>query len=472
MREYISPNWHAVLVHAPLGLLSVGIILELLGFLWRRSGLRPAARWMILVGAVTSVPAITSGIYAYRDVLSPNTTGVVDFQDNWYARDADSDGLTTGTVKDRTGEEKIVDVPVNKFLESRPGRLLRDHILYNSVGIAVIFLVVVLWIALSDNWRRRLYLPLLLLLIAGKGAVVYGSHDGGQAVYVHGVAIEPLATTNESSMAPTRQERLMQYLPPAQLHFTMAGWVVAIALVALAMSIRAITQPEVTAADEAWFETKDGIGEELPPPPLGTAGSRSTAVGVAGPPDPGLDPVADDPTTTAVAQQRRVVMRTGDSPHQTVVVAPVTSPRVPSARFWLLTAVLGLVAFGSGLWVISFWTWGLGGEAHVRQRARAPRAGARAMARRARVGDRIVLPRTGGRGARRAAQPSRTGRAVAAAVRGARVAAVDRNRADLRREQGTDVPLHPAGGGEERVVVGHSGDEHAALRTAAKQNSA
>ena len=45
MREYISPNWHAILIHAPLGLLSVGIILELMGFLWRRSGLRPAARW-------------------------------------------------------------------------------------------------------------------------------------------------------------------------------------------------------------------------------------------------------------------------------------------------------------------------------------------------------------------------------------------------------------------------------------------
>jgi hypothetical protein len=36
--EFIHPNWHVILIHLPLGLLGVGVVIELLSFLWRRSG--------------------------------------------------------------------------------------------------------------------------------------------------------------------------------------------------------------------------------------------------------------------------------------------------------------------------------------------------------------------------------------------------------------------------------------------------
>lgn len=50
--QFISPNWHVILIHYPLGLLAVGILIEFFSFLgWRRSGFRTAGRWMILLGA-------------------------------------------------------------------------------------------------------------------------------------------------------------------------------------------------------------------------------------------------------------------------------------------------------------------------------------------------------------------------------------------------------------------------------------
>ena len=45
------------------------------------------------------------------------------------------------------------------------------------------------------------------------------------------------------------------YLPPAQLHVTLAGWAIALALVALGVSIRALTEGEA-ASEEAWFQTR------------------------------------------------------------------------------------------------------------------------------------------------------------------------------------------------------------------------
>ena len=49
--ELIHPNWHVVLVHYLIALLTLGLAIELLSFLYRRSTLRTAGRWMLLIGA-------------------------------------------------------------------------------------------------------------------------------------------------------------------------------------------------------------------------------------------------------------------------------------------------------------------------------------------------------------------------------------------------------------------------------------
>ena len=70
MPDFIRPNYHALLVDLPVGLLVMGTVIELLSFMYRRHPVRDAGRWMILIGARWTVPAATSGIYAMWDVAT------------------------------------------------------------------------------------------------------------------------------------------------------------------------------------------------------------------------------------------------------------------------------------------------------------------------------------------------------------------------------------------------------------------
>src|SRR3954454_23424604 len=63
-KELVSPNLHVVLVHFPLALLAAGLLVEVFSFLYRRSTVRVAGRWMILLGALSLVPTALTGAYA------------------------------------------------------------------------------------------------------------------------------------------------------------------------------------------------------------------------------------------------------------------------------------------------------------------------------------------------------------------------------------------------------------------------
>src|SRR3954454_19920282 len=67
-KELVNPNLHVVLVHFPLALLVAGLGVEILSVLYRRTTLRAAGRWMILLGALAAVPPALSGAYAFADV--------------------------------------------------------------------------------------------------------------------------------------------------------------------------------------------------------------------------------------------------------------------------------------------------------------------------------------------------------------------------------------------------------------------
>ena len=117
--RFLSPNLHVVLVHYPLGVFVLGVALELLGFLWRHSTLRTAARWMIVLGAFLSIPAATSGIAALVDVQ--------------------------GTTLSDAQKLK-----------------LKLHVIYMGIGSLAAILCATVGLGASDRWRKILYLPLLL----------------------------------------------------------------------------------------------------------------------------------------------------------------------------------------------------------------------------------------------------------------------------------------------------------------------
>lgn len=72
MNIEIIPNWHPILVHFTIGLLSMSVALLLVGTLIRKgplhSQLATAARWNLWLGAALTIGTVLSGLYAFNTV--------------------------------------------------------------------------------------------------------------------------------------------------------------------------------------------------------------------------------------------------------------------------------------------------------------------------------------------------------------------------------------------------------------------
>lgn len=169
--EFINPNWHVILIHYPLGLVVAGFLIELFSFMWRRSGFRTAGRWMILLGALMAIPTAFSGIYAFADAARMNNPSA---QGVWAQIAADT------PLRDTGAWDKLV-----------------RHTWLQSIATVLLVASVVTWIGCSDLWRKRLHLPLLLLLACGVGLMGVGAWYSGEAVYRHGAAVD-LATGTDT----------------------------------------------------------------------------------------------------------------------------------------------------------------------------------------------------------------------------------------------------------------------------------
>ncbi len=244
---FIYPNWHVAVVHYPLGLLAAGLIIEVFSVFWRHSTVRQAGRWMMLIGAMASVPAVTLGLYAFRDVMAP---GPIDDEATWHQAVKGSDWTTTQW----------------EHVES--------HLWFEAGGSALAVLAVVVWLACSDLGRRRFYAPGLILLLIAMGLMSAGAWYAGEGVYRHRVAVQP-ATTEKAEAAPPSLEPapatgtaeaaspsapaadpvavdaesepdhheagpagVERYIAPMELHLLLAGMTVAVALGAIGLTLR------------------------------------------------------------------------------------------------------------------------------------------------------------------------------------------------------------------------------------------
>jgi uncharacterized membrane protein len=277
-RHLISPNLHVILVHFPLGIFVFGLFLEVCSFAWRRSTVRVAAHWMVLFGGLLAVPAALSGIDALRDVVKNSRPYLND--DQW--------------------------------------AVLRQHVLITSIGAGLAALTVTAALGLTDIWRRNrlVYFVLWLLLVVAAGLLTFGSHFGGEGIYLEGIAVGLKRGAAKG----------FEYWAPAQsMHLLMAGLGAAVTLGALGMSIRVMLGIRV-AEDEAVTEKElELLHEEagaVPP------GSVPTAVSV---------PAGANDLTMA---------RTLNADTQ------IPMPRLPAARFWLLATLLFVVTFGFGVWFL------------------------------------------------------------------------------------------------------------------------
>ena len=226
MIRFVNPNYHVILIHYPLGLLGIGLLIELFAFLWPRSTFRIAGRWMILLGALGTVPASVSGIFAKWDI-----------------------------VKDMAGgnEGHWEDLKLHAGLSGLQWQFLNQHVLYNAIASVLAVLAVVLWLGGSDRWRRGLHIPVLLMLLVSMGLMVTGAYNGGEMVYR-----TRFATRDEQTSTPMEQDALSDiktstgrekvnaqlnyYVDPLQAHVIGAGFLFALCAASLGMSLRKSSQ--------------------------------------------------------------------------------------------------------------------------------------------------------------------------------------------------------------------------------------
>jgi len=209
--KFIVPNFHVILIHFPLAMLGVGVAIEIFSFLWRRSSFRLAGQWMILIGALSAVPAVTSGLYALQDVMSHGN-----------------------------GADSFVELKTDSGFDQTDWNFLRQHIILNSAATGLALIAVIMWLGASDSWRRLLRIPALFMLVIALGLMVSGAWHGGEMVFRLGFAVQgKLNVMPDSPARPQNLEDKVQYFAPqGEIHLFMAGTVFALAAAALGLSIR------------------------------------------------------------------------------------------------------------------------------------------------------------------------------------------------------------------------------------------
>ncbi len=216
LAELLAPNLHVALVHFPLGLLVVGVAVELISSLWPESSARAAGRWMIGLGVLSAVPAAFSGIYALRAVAR----------------------LDPGV--DRTWADVRAASPV--LSDPLIWKQLRTHAIYQSVATGVAVLAAVAWLGCSDDGRRAVRVPVLAVLVVCVGGMMVGAWFSGEAIYKHGTGVDRGWPADSPTAAPTAAPtRVEDLFPPVELHVVLAGTTVALAAAAVGLSFRKLT---------------------------------------------------------------------------------------------------------------------------------------------------------------------------------------------------------------------------------------
>ena len=286
--EFINPNWHVILIHYPIGLLTIGLVVEIISCFKPKGGFRAAGRWMIAIGALLALPTLTSGLYAFRDTVSNDP---IDLTQNWRELSANS--------------------PWNKS----QWEFMSRHIWYMSCATGLGLLVVFLWLANPDRRRRKLYWLILPAMLATVVLVGIGAWHSGEAVYRYGTAV-----ARENSNPPTEDVEHDQdyYLHPLQAHVVLAGLAVAASIVGMALMVRKWEKPQIA-------QDPDDL--------IGVSGRRR------------VDPLTADP-----ARDRLQTQTSSIGPYGSEEVTVSEPPRVYPGWFYIAASLIAVATAFFGAW--------------------------------------------------------------------------------------------------------------------------
>ena len=84
----IIPNWHPILVHFTVALLSISGLLYLAGRALKNANLLLVARWNLWIGAIITIGTVLAGFYAYNTVAhdAPSHAAMTDHKTGRWSR--------------------------------------------------------------------------------------------------------------------------------------------------------------------------------------------------------------------------------------------------------------------------------------------------------------------------------------------------------------------------------------------------
>jgi uncharacterized membrane protein len=160
-------NIHPVFVHFPLALLSAGILFDVLGYALKKPSLSNAGWWCFALGVIAAIVTVFTGMQAEKTV-----------------------SLSQGA---------------HEVLEQH------EHF---QIYSTVVLTGLLIWRSIKRGALPNPAVVYLIVTAIAVGAILFGSHYGGQMVYQYGVgtSVQPAAT--KGTNRPDKDER--SYLPPSQ----------------------------------------------------------------------------------------------------------------------------------------------------------------------------------------------------------------------------------------------------------------
>jgi uncharacterized membrane protein len=160
-------NVHPVFVHFPLALLSAGILFDVLGYALKKTSLSNAGWWCFALGVIAAIITVFTGLQA----------------------------------------EETVSL-------SKEAHEVLEHHEHFQIYSTVVLTGLLIWRSIKRGALPNPAVGYLIITAIAVGAIVFGSHYGGQLVYQYGVgtSVQPAATKGENR--PNKDEQ--SYLLPPQ----------------------------------------------------------------------------------------------------------------------------------------------------------------------------------------------------------------------------------------------------------------
>ena len=142
MNMEMIPNWHPLLVHFTIALLSISVVLYLAGYILKKPQLLLVGRWNLWIGALFTIVTILAGLDAYNSV----------------SHDALSHAAMT------------------------------DHKKW-AIPTGSIFIALALWALWKHRGAKTVHLAFVLIMLLASLSLAITGYKGAEVVYRHGTGV-------------------------------------------------------------------------------------------------------------------------------------------------------------------------------------------------------------------------------------------------------------------------------------------